>query len=408
MLTDNIKQNAEITGSSYFIWDHDLPGFGLRVSRRGTVSWVIQRRLKGRSRRISLGSDMTASMARRTATKLLEQMAQGIDPSPETRRAGAKKGAITLALAIDTYLEEKNLKDSSREDIRSAMRSLSDWMSREVDEIKASEVAERHALLTQRARKNGARANLVMRYLRTILNYANVRFTTDINKPLIAINPVKMFSAMGRWNREFRRRTYLDSVGLPSAWHAVDYGIGDMHYAESYRLAFVLCLFTGCRPTEALLLRWSDIDWSRDTLTFQDTKNHSDHVLPLGPVMSHLLRCRLNQLDNPGDQQQVIALPDGSVPATFSTMTKRISLLTGSDFIMTDLRRTYVTAAATLEISPYTLKRLLNHAMDRDVTGGYLVIEPEHLRKPQARIQQYLLSQAQGVETNGNVRELAP
>ena len=37
-----------------------------------------------------------------------------------------------------------------------------------------------------------------------------------------------------------------------------------------------------------------------------------------------------------------------------------------------DLRRTFITAAESLDISAYAVKRLVNHKMSWDVTAGYI------------------------------------
>ena len=69
----------------------------------------------------------------------------------------------------------------------------------------------------------------------------------------------------------------------------------------------------------------------------------------------------------------------------------------GVPFTLHDLRRTFTTVAESLDIPMYTLKRLLNHKMDKaDVTAGYIVSDVERLRGPMRQISEYLLRQAKG------------
>src|SRR5690606_19870670 len=42
-----------------------------------------------------------------------------------------------------------------------------------------------------------------------------------------------------------------------------------------------------------------------------------------------------------------------------------------------DLRRTFVTAAESADISPLALSALVNHSLGRDVTSGYVVMTAE-------------------------------
>src|SRR5712691_9322115 len=68
------------------IWDAMLPGFGLRVSEKGSKSWVVLYRVHGRSmgkRRLTLGRYPIISLAkaRERARKIFEVASEGIDPT---------------------------------------------------------------------------------------------------------------------------------------------------------------------------------------------------------------------------------------------------------------------------------------------------------------------------------------
>ena len=54
-LTKRTVDAAEVRSSDYFVWDDELPGFGLRVLPSGRKGYVVQYRAGRRSRRISLG-----------------------------------------------------------------------------------------------------------------------------------------------------------------------------------------------------------------------------------------------------------------------------------------------------------------------------------------------------------------
>lgn len=67
--------------------------------------------------------------------------------------------------------------------------------------------------------------------------------------------------------------------------------------------------------------------------------------------------------------------------------------VTGIQFTVHDLRRTFITIAESLDIPAYALKRLLNHKMTNDVTAGYIMLDVERLRKPMQMITDYILLQ---------------
>ena len=51
-LTKRIVDAADIQPTEYFVWDSDIPGFGLRVLPSGRKGYVVQYRAGRRSRRI--------------------------------------------------------------------------------------------------------------------------------------------------------------------------------------------------------------------------------------------------------------------------------------------------------------------------------------------------------------------
>jgi hypothetical protein len=81
-------------------WDEGLPGFGLRVTKNGHRSYVVQYRAGrgrgGTDRRLTIGAGLTLDVARREAKKLLGQVAAGTDPL-QMRRTEAAKAAGTAA-----------------------------------------------------------------------------------------------------------------------------------------------------------------------------------------------------------------------------------------------------------------------------------------------------------------------
>lgn len=62
----------------------------------------------------------------------------------------------------------------------------------------------------------------------------------------------------------------------------------------------------------------------------------------------------------------------------------------GVQFMLHDLRRTFLTIADAQDLSAYAIKRLANHKMATDVTAGYIVSDVERLRDPMNRIHQFI------------------
>ena len=76
-LSKRVVDGAETRAGDYFIWDDELPGFGLRVFHSGKRSYLVQYRAAGRSRRYTIGLHgvWTPEAARREARILLGRIA---------------------------------------------------------------------------------------------------------------------------------------------------------------------------------------------------------------------------------------------------------------------------------------------------------------------------------------------
>ncbi len=86
-----------------FLWDTDLKGFGAKITRSGSVSYVIQFRMGGReakTRRYTIGSHgspWTPTTARAEAERLLVLISQGIDPVDAEKQR--RREAVDLAFS---------------------------------------------------------------------------------------------------------------------------------------------------------------------------------------------------------------------------------------------------------------------------------------------------------------------
>ncbi len=104
-LTKRVVDAAEYKEREHFIWDHELPGFGLRVLPSGRKRYVVQYRAGRRSRRISLGpsSVLTCEQARSRAITIIAATKNGEDPAA-TRDADRR--AITVKELADRFDKE--------------------------------------------------------------------------------------------------------------------------------------------------------------------------------------------------------------------------------------------------------------------------------------------------------------
>lgn len=89
--------SIEADGTDRLLWDSGVLGFGLRVSKGGSITYVLQYRIEGRQRRYKIGphgSPWTPETARQEAKRLLGLIANGDDP----QQVGAASGDSMLII----------------------------------------------------------------------------------------------------------------------------------------------------------------------------------------------------------------------------------------------------------------------------------------------------------------------
>jgi len=147
-LTKRIVDAAEIRGAEYFIWDEELPGFGLRVLPTGRKRYIVQYRAGRRSRRISLGPSavLTCEQARTRAIGIIAAAKNGDDPA-ETR--DADRQAITVKELAERFDKEHialRLKESTAKGYRRMLERviLPSLGARRVTEVTRADIAKVH------------------------------------------------------------------------------------------------------------------------------------------------------------------------------------------------------------------------------------------------------------------------
>lgn len=365
--------------------DEALPGFGLRVYSGGTKAFIAEKRIKGhgRVRRVTLGKYpiMTTQKARTEALKTLGTMADGNDPTQQKKVEKIQQ--ITLQEVFDDYLEtHPKLTASTVADYRRALsEGFPTWVKKPITEISKDMVVRQHRKLSLVSQ---ARADNTMRVLRALLNHAMAKYDNSEGNPIIVANPVNVLSQTRSWNPRKRKTRYIKPHQL-AAWYQATLRLT----FDTSRDYFHFLLFTGFRKSEAACMKWEDVDFIDQTFTTRDTKNSSDHTLPMSDFLYKLLKhrydYRVNEWIFPSERSE-----DKHLVSLRSGM-RRIVELSGVEFSFHDLRRTFITIAESMDISHYALKRLLNHKNSSDVTAGYIILDIERLREPMQRITDKIL-----------------
>ena len=380
------KPNPPATKCQVFLRDDAMRGFALRVTSGGIKTFILEKRIHGKVKRITLGRypDLTAEQARRQAQKMLGEIATGLDPVAKAKRQ--RDETITLGEVFEDYFgARRNLKESTIHDYRRHLKSAFDhWRDKPLKQINKDMVVTLHGKLGE---KSPARANNAMRVLRAMFNFAEGEYETEEGESLFPDNPVRRLSNARSWYKVPRRTSVIKDHQLKDWYQAVTSLTDDGQ--EMVRDYLLLILFTGLRRTEAASLRWSQVDFDERSLTIVDTKNGETHVLPLTDFLSDLLTQRKAATNS------LFVFPGKGKTGYLNNHNKPMAKVierSGVTFSLHDLRRTFITIAESLDIPAYALKRLLNHKMANDVTAGYIISDVGRLRAPMQKISDHILA----------------
>lgn len=369
-------------------WDNETRGFGVRVTSSGAKSWIVQRRVKGKVKRFTLGSFQLLSCdeARRRAQEKLLEMHDGKDPQIEKKKHQAQ--SETLREVMEDYIKHKRtkhgpLRPTSKADIeRCVTRVFSDWADVPLTTITRDACIKRFRALSQKA---PVQTNQAFRNLRALLNWAREKnATSDGVYPILSVNPVsQMFKQGGlvQWNPEKARATRIPKDKIGAVWVLLEeHSNPDDHIATTCISADLIAfmLLTGTRVGEACQLVWDCVDLEGDLPTFHlaVTKNHNPVTLPMSSVLHNLLTRRFdarrkgNHFVFPAMRGNKGYLSDPRA------MFKKVSQVAGAHLHPHAMRRTFEDIAQQCGVDGDQRRQLLNH-LASDVHGSAYANNPD-------------------------------
>jgi integrase len=354
-----VKNTRESLGQS-FIRDDKVIGFALRTTANGFKSFIAEGRVKGQMRRFVIGpaDRLTVVEARAKARTILADMTAGVDP--QTARKASRERSMTLGVMLDEYLEARSVKASSATRYRGAIqRTLGDWLDKPIAEITPAMVRLRYETLCKRSISD---ANNAMRVLRAVSRRAMV-VLPERPDGTPAIKAIPTAGIAGVWETLERRSTLLepDEVGR---WLQGVERIG----SERSRRALTTLLLTGLRVQEALGLQWEQVDEGKRRLTIADSKT-GEFTKIIGPNLATMFA----EWRTGSGSGLVFGV--GDLRSALNIVVKN----GGKAIIPHDLRRTYASFAERAGIPFTTLKVLLNHSTNANVTMGYVRVNETDL-----------------------------
>jgi integrase len=267
-------------GRAVIVWDTDVKGFGISVSRGGVESFLLNYRgAGGRERRYTIGrfGEWTVENAREEARQLKAAVGRGEDPlsQRQARRQAPDKAPTVADLAARVLSEHYSKKPASSRrnaEILFRLYLLPALGSRAVESVTWQDLDKLH-------RDLGAK------------------------RPFMANRLLSL--ALKAWALAQRWQWFPQDRSNPAARHdrfAEPHRGRDLTREELGRIgaaleqeedaaavaAFKLCLFTGARPGEVVSARWEDLDAKARTWQLKAAKT-GPRVVILGEAAVEVL-----------------------------------------------------------------------------------------------------------------------
>jgi len=383
--TEQQIEKLESNGKRTRYFDTYIPSLVLEITTAGKKSFRVYKKIPGRQNPVSvtLGYSPSISLesARRMARKVMADIAEGINPNDTKRQFRA--ASVTTIEAFKSFIESRELKPSTLRGYDQVMNCyLSDWHKKRLADINQTLILRRHRELSQKSR---AQADLTMRVVRALFNFAKAEYKSSEGRSLFPNNPVDVLSEKRCWNKVKRKTTRLRGSQLKPFLAALN-SIRDDAIIHRKDECVAFCDFiefityTGLRKTELLTLPWSQVHLEDRLYVLKDTKNGEDVEFPITSKLAEIFARRAEYKVSP----YVFGKNSGKGWLTEPKKTlAKICELADVQITLHDLRRTFASIAESIGISGYRLKRLLNHLTDQsDVTAGYTILTAEELRKP--------------------------
>ena len=337
-------------GGELVLWDSELKGFGCRVQRGGSKSYIVHYRAGiGRGvplRKVTIGkhgAPWTAETARSEAKRLLGLVEGGADPAADRT---ARKGAPTVSELGQRFLAEHA--EAKRKDRTAAeYKRLLDKIilpalgTRKLADVSRADIAKLH----HAHREAPYQASRVLAVLSKMFNLAERwGLRPDGSNPC---HHVEKFA-------ERKRERMLSAEELAR--------LGDSlatHDGSPYAVAAVkLLVFTGARLGEVLGLRWEWIDFERGEARLPDSKSGAK-TLHLPPPALAVLAALPRIEDNPhviAGHKHGAAMVNLEKP--WRTIRARATL---EDLRLHDLRHAFASVAASRGMGLPIIGKMLGH-----------------------------------------------
>ena len=371
--TDKTVQHLKPKSKRKTYWFKGLDGFGIRVSPKGSKTWIYTFRIDGRLRRMTIGRypKMSLAEALEAYSKALDKKQKGIDPAFEkVEKNHFEFRAKTVEELFETYIEY--CKSMGKKSWKREYNEINRDIIPKIGKMKVHHVKKKHLvpifshMIMVRNAPQGARH--LFAYTRRMFNMA-------IMWDLIEVSPCTPIKLNISPNK---RERHLSPKEIYHFWHSLE----NVNTVPVVRLALKFMLCTASRGIEVREMEWKHLDEKECVWVIPKTKNsrmHRVHLSKLATSIIKEVKLYTSECDFVFGASKSPLPPKKKSsdlqPFFRTSFCKTIRKLRKDDvfnepFVPHDLRRTATTLVTAMGCPRYWAKLLLNHT-DHDITGVY-------------------------------------
>lgn len=365
-LTDAIVKGLKAPDTGNRVrYDSEVKGFGVRITASGAKAFVLNYRVGGRERRLTIGSwpDWSVSAAREVAKRHKRAIDLGGDPLADRE---AEQTAPTMTDLAARYVDEHlPRKRSAKDDESMLKRDILPALGKfKVADVRHADVERLHRQIERPYRAN------------RVLSLLSKMFALSIRWGMRTDNPAKGIER----NPEDKRTRYLTPAEIARLATVLD---GHPERTSAALVRFLL--LSGARFSEAATATWSMFDleagvWVKPS---SHTKAKREHRLPLSAPARQLLA----DLKAANGHSGYVFLGGNGRPLT--TVKKFWAAVCKSANIegarIHDLRHTHASILASAGLSLPIIGALLGHTQP-GTTARYAHLYDDPLREAAERV----------------------
>jgi integrase len=373
-LTKSVVDSSVPKEKDYIVWDIEIKGFGCRVFPGGKKTYVFHYRAPITKKysyvKIGVHGNLTVDEARGKAKGLAFSVSSGVDIKEQRKQEIIEEQKSMLFSEFMDMFINKHIKATYKPTtIERSFHQIKNHILPFFGQKRINEISQQDIIrFSEKLSYIKATSNSCVTLLSSAFSKAEIWGLMPRNS-----NPcLKVPKYPDKKKERFLTNDELQRLEDILIARTID------SKSSPYTLASLwMLLYTGCRESEVLTLKWKDVHLDDGYLYLEDSKV-GVRTIPLNEKAKVVIRSLEKKESNP--YVFCGGIPGQHLKETKTTWRKVRKLAGISDVRLHDLRHSFASFALKKGVDLYTVSKLLGHKNIKTTTR-YAHLELDHLKK---------------------------